>query len=224
MTVGVIIALDREYQRLTELLGGSEGVVAGNHIVLRHSGVGKVNAALGTQRLINECNPDCIINNGVAGGLDASLHVMDVVVSKELVYHDVWCGDDNAKGQIQGLPERFKGDERLLKIATGLDCGHPIYAGLICTGDQFVTNDSHLHEIKSNFPDGLAVDMESAAIAQTCYLNNVPFLAVRFISDVPSEAKDYEEHVAMYNAFWANVSQRSFRTGRMFLESLPNQL
>ena len=95
---------------------------------------------------------------------------MDVVASRQIVYHDVWCGEGNAYGQIQGLPTFFDGNETLYDCALSLDTETAIHGGLICSGDKFITDRSELETIKGNFPEGLAVDMESAAIAQVCYL------------------------------------------------------
>lgn len=221
MKVGVIIPMDSEYRQMQQLLHGDAGVLCGNEIVLWQCGIGKVNAALGTQRLINEYHPHCIINTGVAGGIDCSLRIMDIVAATECVYHDVWCGEPNAKGQVQGLPERFAADARLCR--TALSC-EGVKGGLLCTGDQFITSEEALRCIKRDFPEGLAVDMESAAIAQTCHLNQVPFLALRIISDIPSEAKDSTEHRVQYDNFWSTLADTSFLNIKSLLERLPNKL
>lgn len=214
--------MDSEYSQMRTLIGGDKGMIGDNEIVLWRCGIGKVNAALGAQRLINEHHPDCIINTGVAGGIDCGLHIMDVVVAKECIYHDVWCGEPNAKGQIQGLPKCYKSNEILYNLALAVD--GPIHGGLLCTGDQFITNEDALKQIKNNFPEGLAVDMESCAIAQTCYLNEVPFLAIRIISDIPSEAKNNDDHKEQYDNFWATLADKSFLNIKSFIESLPNKL
>lgn len=95
-----------------------------------------------------------------------------------------------------------------------------IHSGLVCTGDQFITNRTELDTIKQRFPDGLAVDMESAAIAQTCYLYNVPFLSFRIISDTPG----VEDHASQYADFWGTMAERSFLTIWTFLSTLPSNL
>ena len=87
--------MDIEYRKMCEALGGSpQGKVNGNEVVLWQCGIGKVNAAVGTMRLIEQHHPDCIISTGLAGGIDNCLHVMDVVVGGQTAYHDVWCGPD----------------------------------------------------------------------------------------------------------------------------------
>lgn len=199
------------------------GRLNGNEIVLVQSGIGKVNAALGAADLIRRFHPDCIVSTGVAGGIDTSLSVMDVVVGQEVVYHDVDCGIGNEYGQVQGLPPRFRCDERLFARALSLQADVRIRGGLICSGDQFISERKRLDAIKARFPEGLAVEMESGAIAQTCYLFKVPFLAFRIISDVPSD-DDSTAHYTRYENFWQVMAEKSFAATKAFLESLPASL
>lgn len=234
MKIGIIIAMDSEYSRLAEHLHqktGSEsngfryleGTVGVNMVVLTRCGIGKVNAAVGTAELIRNFAPDCIISTGVAGGIDISLRVADVVASDSLVYHDVWCGDGNEYGQVQGCPARYEGNRVLLQQALQLNrvgLPHRIHSGLICTGDRFITSRTELDAIKEHFPSGLAVDMESAAIAQTCYLYDTPFISFRVISDTPG----VDNHAAQYADFWGTMADRSFHTIWAFLSTLPSGL
>ena len=220
MKIGIIIAMDIEYRKMCEALGGSpQGIINGNEVVLWQCGIGKVNAAVGTMRLIEQHHPDCIISTGLAGGIDDSLHVMDVVIGSQTVYHDVWCGMGNVRGQVQGFPARFDADEHLLQCAlsVGNESVGNTASGLICTGDQFITNPKELSVIKSNFPDGLACEMESAAIAQTCHLMQVPFLSLRVISDTPGNT---DNHQQQWDTFLANMSDCSFTFVKSFLEHL----
>ena len=234
MTIGIISAMDSEHRRLVERLqekktlgGGSfryvEGVLGANRVILTQCGIGKVNAAVGATELIRRFAPDCIISTGVAGGIDTCLKVTDVVVSERLVYHDVWCGDGNEYGQVQGFPAAYEGCPSLLKHALSLNAAgleSCIHGGLVCTGDRFITNRSELDAIKQRFPAGLAVDMESAAIAQTCYLYGTPFLSFRIISDTPG----VEDHSSQYADFWGTMAERSFLTTWAFLSTLPHNL
>lgn len=183
-------------------------------------GIGKVNAAAGAVEMIRNFAPDCIISTGVAGGIDSCLNVMDVVVSSRIVYHDVWCGEGNAYGQIQGLPLYFTGNETLFQCAISLDTETAIHGGLICSGDKFITDRQELETIKANFPEGLAVDMESASIAQVCHLYEVPFISFRIISDTPGA----EKHLEQYKNFWGEMADRSFHVTEAFLKALPNKL
>ena len=198
----------------------TEGTIKNNTIILMQCGIGKVNAAAGAVEMIRNFAPDCIISTGVAGGIDSCLNVMDVVVSSRIVYHDVWCGEGNAYGQIQGLPLYFTGNETLYQCATSLDTETAIHGGLICSGDKFITDRQELETIKANFPEGLAVDMESASIAQVCHLYEVPFISFRIISDTPGA----EKHLEQYKNFWGEMADRSFHVTEAFLKALPNKL
>lgn len=231
MKIGIITALSMEKEQIVGLLEEKQeiqegnydyvvGSLNGNELVIMESGIGKVNAAIGTLEMIKTHNPDCIISTGVAGGIDPELSVMDVVVSKNIVYHDVYCGEGNAFGQVQGLPLYFKGNETLYECAMELDTETNILGGLICTGDKFITDPGTLYNIKEDWPNGLAVDMESAAIAQTCFLYDIPFLSFRIISDTPG----VDQHWEQYSNFWETMAQRSFGVTKTFLESLPNSL
>lgn len=225
--IGVIVAMDLEYNLVHQLLSdaheehhGAFQFLCGNieqkQIILLRCGIGKVNAACGASELIRTYSPDAVISTGVAGGIDSVLRVMDVVVSREIVYHDVWCGEGNAYGQVQGLPERFSGDEQMLQMAEGIVCDSRIVSGLICSGDKFITDRSELDSIKGAFADGLAVDMESGAIAQTCHLHGVPFISFRVISDTPG----VEAHWDQYENFWGSVAEHSFSAIHSFLHAL----
>lgn len=236
MKIGIISAMDSEHRQLAECLsrkqeGGEgrfryvEGQLGANDLVLTQSGIGKVNAAVGAAELIRRYAPQCIISTGVAGGIDTVLRVGDVVAASRLVYHDVYCGSDGARyGQVQGMPHYYETSPDLLRRALalngtdGLECR--IHGGLICTGDRFVESAAEQADIKRHFPDGLAVDMESAAIAQTCYIYGVPFLSLRIVSDTPGA---HDDNFAQYKDFWATMAERSFRTIRAFLSSLPEE-
>lgn len=145
---------------------------------------------------------------------------MDVVVSRQIVYHDVWCGEGNVYGQIQGLPARFEGNATLFDCAMSLDTPTAIHEGLICSGDKFITDRSELNDIKEKFHEGLAVDMESGAIAQICYIYKVPFISFRIISDTPGSDNHWEQ----YTNFWETIADRSFEVTHTFLSSLPANL
>ncbi len=222
MKIGIIIAMDVEYRKMLEVLGGQpQGRIGGNDIVLWQCGIGKVNASVGTMRLLQEHHPDCILSTGLAGGIDPALNVMDVVVGSQTVYHDVWCGMGNQYGQVQGLPARFDADPMLLRCASAITESHELAVkeGLICTGDQFITDKSALQQIKSRFPDGLACEMESAAIAHTCYLQQVPFISIRVISDTPGNT---DNHQQQWDTFLASMSERSFLFMQRFLAEIPS--
>jgi len=206
--------MDKELHQLQEVFKDSD-------VLVQKCGIGKVNAALGAQRMINEFRPDCIISSGCAGGNGDDINVQDIVVSSELCYHDVYCGAaiDNSTqyGQVQGLPARYKADPDLLRKAISLQTSDiRLHAGLIVTGDWFVDTKEKMREILGHFPEAKAVDMESCAIAQTCYINHVPFISFRVISDIPLRDTD----ASQYHNFWDTVAEHSFQTTKTFVESL----
>ena len=196
------------------------GRLGGNTLYIMECGIGKVNAAVGASELMAHMQPDVVVSTGVAGGIDEKAGGMEVVAASEVVYHDVWCGNGNEVGQIQDMPARFVCDGRLLSVAVSLDASVPVHAGLICTGDKFITERAELDAIKAEFPEGLAVDMESAAIAQVCHLYRVPFISFRIISDTPGA----DAHWQQYENFWETMADRSFGVVRTFLEGLPSSL
>jgi len=192
------------------------GTIGDSRVVLLQCGIGKTNAASGVTNLIISFHPDYVISTGVAGGIDKKLNVMDIVIGSQICYHDVNCGDNCDPGQVQGLPRLFNGDERLVEIAKSLKTDIRIVPGLICTGDQFITNYDELKVIKEKYPEGLAVDMESAAIAQVCHLWNVPMLSFRIISDIPG----VDNHFDKYLNFWETMADKSFAVTKEFLSKI----
>lgn len=215
---GVIVAMSAEFRLVEALLTEKkeqlihgfrflQGKAGDATVVLMQAGIGKVCAAVGTVEMLNHFAPDCIINTGVAGGIDKRLRVMDIVVGKEVAYHDVWCGEGNEVGQVQGLPARYQGSPALYEKAIAVNSDVALWGGLICSGDQFIIDRKALEEIKNKFPDGLAVDMESSAIAQVCHLYGVPFLSCRIISDTPGQV---ENHALQYRDFWSAAPEKSF--------------
>ena len=232
MKIGIICAMSTEHHQIEQLLLDKKqkakgpfkyitGTIGENDVVLTQCGIGKVNSSAGAVEMIRNFHPNCIMSTGVAGGIDKSLNVMDVVVSNEIVYHDVWCGDGNEWGQVQGLPPRFKGNQTLIDVAKSLRTDTKIHGGLICSGDQFITAGEQLQQIKLQFPEGLAVDMESGSIAQVCYLFQIPFISFRIISDTPGAKKD---NWIQYKNFWETIANRSFAVTKAYLNALPKTL
>ena len=206
--------MDKELRQLQEVFKDSD-------VLVQKCGIGKVNAALGAQKMINEFHPDVIISSGCAGGNGDDINVQDIVVSSELCYHDVYCGkaidDTTVYGQVQGLPARYQADPELLRKAISLHTPNiSLHPGLIVTGDWFVDSKDKMREIIGHFPEAKAVDMESCAIAQTCYINKVKFISFRVVSDIPLRDTD----ASQYHDFWNTVAENSFQTTRAFVESL----
>ena len=228
MRIAIIVAMDKEFIRIKELLeqveetaiGGrsyTSGRLGNNELVLHQCGIGKVNAAIGVTELIRLFNPDLVVSTGCAGGASDKLEVTDVVVSSQLAYHDVYCGcalGETVYGQVQGMPARYTTPREIVEKA--LACGERIHEGLIVTGDWFVDDQEKMRSIIRLFPEAMAVDMESAAIAQTCHVFGIPFVSFRVISDIPLKATK----ASQYHDFWAHVADTSFATTRRFLEQL----
>ena len=213
MKIGIIVAMDKELQQLQHLF-------TDDNVIVQKCGIGKVNAALGAADMISSYKPDVIISSGCAGGHGDDIKVQDVVVSSEIAYHDVYCGEaigHSVYGQVQGLPPRFQADPTLLQKALSLKPSDvSLHAGLIVTGDWFVDTKDKMREIIGHFPEAKAVDMESAAIAQTCYLRHVPFISFRVISDMPL----YDTDASQYHDFWSTIADHSFQVTKTFVEQL----
>ena len=152
----------------------------------------------------------------MAGGIDSRLQVADVVVGERVVYHDVDCGPETERGRVQGLPLYYEGDAGLLQAARLVETDVRLLDGLICSGDQFITDRQQLAAIKDRFPEALAVDMESGALAQVCHLYQVPFLSFRIISDTPGADKHFDQ----YLNFWEVMAEKSFGVTRSLLEKI----
>ena len=209
MKIGIIVAMEKELKQLRPLFPEDK-------VILQKSGIATVNAAIQTVEMIRQYKPDCIISTGCAGGNGEDINLQDVVVSSELTYHDMYCGkaidDTTVYGQVQGLPVRYKADPYLLEKAL-LTGAKP---GLVVTGDWFVDTKEKMQSIIDIFPEARAVDMESCAIAQVCYIYKVPFISFRLISDIPLRDTD----ASQYHNFWDTVAEKSFQTTKTFVESL----
>ena len=184
-----------------------EGEIAGKEVVLSLSGVGKVNAAYTSTKLIGIYPIDTLINIGSAGGLKSSQKVGEIVIADECRYHDFDIGEEYMDD------ERFifKPNSKLNKSAqkTIEELGIKSHPGLLLAGDQFVTKNSDAFmNIQRKYPDAVAVDMESAAIAAVCKRANIPFIVLRSLSDVTTEddnALSFEEYLPLASEQSAKV-------------------
>lgn len=224
MKIGIIVAMDKEFVQLKSLLNeyieeekGSKTFVIGklgnNNLILQQCGIGKVNSTIGAVELINNYKPDILISTGVAGGVDRNLNVTEVVVSTKCCYHDVYCGSECKPGQILGMPQEFETPYRLIQRALAIKTTTPIHEGLIVTGDWFVDSKEKMQSILNTFPQAKAVDMESASIAHTAHIYNVPFISFRIISDVPLK----DTKASQYYDFWDRLANGSFEVTKQFL-------
>jgi len=198
MIIGIIAAMDEELEPLLrdiELerkevkakMEFSLGKLYGKEVVLVRSGIGKVNAAICTQILIDDFNVDKIINVGVAGGVEEHIYPGDVVIAENLVQYDV---DTSAFGDKVGQVPRldtfdFVCDKDMISKAKSACKNieeHKSFVGRIVTGDQFVADLAKIKWMREEF-NAFACEMEGGSIAQVCYLNEVPFVVIRSISD-----------------------------------------
>ncbi len=228
-TIGIIVAMDKEFAQLKTLLDHTRveqhhykdfviGELDATQLILLQCGIGKVNAAVGAVELIDHYHPELVISTGVAGGADATLSPLDVVVAEACTYHDAYCGQEVAYGQIMGLPARYESPADLVAKALTLPAegGAQVRSGLTVTGEWFVDSKEKMRDILIHFPEAAAVDMESCAIAQVCHLYHTPFISFRIISDVPLK----DDKAAQYYDFWNRMAEGSFEMTRRFLQQL----
>jgi adenosylhomocysteine nucleosidase len=165
-----------------------EGTLEGRPVVVVRSGIGKVNAAVCTQLLVDEFQVDCVINTGIAGSLNADINIGDIVISSDVVHHDMDAVNFGYPlGQIPQMEVfSFEADSELADAAEAV-CHQvnpevAVFRGRVVSGDQFIAEKSVKERIIANF-GGYCTEMEGAAIAQTAYLNEIPFVILRAISD-----------------------------------------
>ena len=217
MRIGIIVAMEKELslllpviENVKEVASGSvkaySGKISSHDVVVMKCGIGKVNSALSTDMMIREFHPELIINTGVAGGADGSMMVLDIFIAEKVAYHDVWCGPGTKVGAASGFDVFLIPDENVVSIAKKYLEDKNGRFGLICSGDRFISSEAEVKKIKSEFPECLAVDMESASIAQVCVANNTPFAVIRAISDTPGAA----ENISQYENFWSDAPVETF--------------
>ena len=200
------------------------GTINNKIVILAQSGVGKVNAALNTQYVIDTFKPDIIINTGVAGGIADGLDVGDVVIGTYLVQHDF---DVTVLGYARGYmctgvekdkPTKYYCDKNLIKIFQACleqnMSAKKVHNGIIASGDKFISGKEIKKEINEYF-GAIAVEMEGCAIAQVATRNKIPFIVTRAISDL-ADGKTAEYQ----NEFEKKMSQVSTQTIKIFLKNL----
>lgn len=165
-----------------------QGQIFGKDVVVVKCGIGKVNAAICTQVLIDHFNIDAIVNTGVAGSLNQDIDICDIVISTVAQEHDM---NVTALGYDKGIiPDMkvsvFEADKKLIELAktsvdsAGLDV--KVFEGKVLSGDQFIGTHEEKNHLKTVF-HGDCVEMEGAAIAHAAFLNEMPYLVIRAISD-----------------------------------------
>lgn len=209
--IGIIGAMDEEVNQIKDRMKNVvihrkasmefyEGEWEGRNLVVVRSGIGKVNGAVCTQILIDDYKVDGVINTGIAGSLKNEINIGDVVLSTDVLHHDM---DATNFGYEYGVVPRmeesfFKADAALLEKARAAslkaDDSVGVFVGRIVSGDQFIAQKDKKQWIADQF-DGYCTEMEGAAIGHTAYLNQVPFLVIRAISDKADDSAhmDYKE-------------------------------
>lgn len=201
--IGIIVAMQEEFDEIINIMEDVkerkdiynvtfvEGKIKENNIIVVQSGVGKVNAARTTQILIDKLNVKYIINVGSAGALNPMLDIGDIVFAEKVVQHDFdITAFNHQKGYITGVGDYIYCDKQLVEklemAAKNIDDkSFKIAKGIIASGDIFCTEIKMKDKIHSKF-NAECVEMEGAAIAQVCYLDNIPFVVLRSISDSPN--------------------------------------
>lgn len=197
--IGIIGAMEEEVLALREKLSNVKkltkasmdfysGTLNGKEVVIVRSGIGKVNAGICTQILSDIFEVDAVINTGIAGSLQAQIDIGDIVISTDAIQHDM---DATGFGYAPGVIPRmetscFTADEALIEAAKAA-CKAAVpqvqaFTGRIVSGDQFVSDREVKNHIYEQF-SGMCTEMEGAAIAQAAYLNKIPFVIIRAISD-----------------------------------------
>ncbi len=211
MKIGIIGAMEIEVESLKSAMNVKnvvkkasmeffEGTIGSTEVVVVRSGICKVNAGICVQILVDTFGVTHVLNTGAAGSLDAKINIGDIVLSTDACYHDV-----NAtifgykKGEVPQLGvQAFPADKELIeKAKAAIRVAAPelgVFEGRVCSGDQFISDSEVKDAIKKDF-DGMCTEMEGAGIAQACYLNQIPFVIIRAISDKAdgSEIMDYPE-------------------------------
>lgn len=212
--IGIIAAMNEEVAAIKKIMDKVyvkkiynleiiTGTINKKEVVLVKCGVGKVNAARTTQILIDNFNLEYVINVGTAGSLNENIEIGDIVIGEKLVEHDVdITAAGREKGYITDVGKYFYSDQNLINksktIIENMNENFKAITGLIATGDIFVQDINIKDDIKKEF-NADCTEMEGAAIAQVCTLDNVPFIVIRSISDKPNgkNAIDFEKYLEL---------------------------
>lgn len=227
-SIGIIGAMEQEVSCLKDKMKDVtvvrkasmeflEGTLEGRHVVVVRSGIGKVNAAVCTQILADVFDVEAIINTGIAGSLNNDINIGDIVISTDVVHHDVDAtGFGYPKCQIPQMDAfSFQANLKMRKLAAEV-CRQvnpdiQVFEGRIASGDQFISDKNLKEEIIKN-TGAYAVEMEGAPIGQAACLNGIPFLVIRAISDKADGSAQMD-----YSEFEAKAIEHSVRLTRNFI-------
>ena len=229
--IGIIGAMEVEVASLKERMQDVEithkasmefyaGVLEGKKVVVVRSGIGKVNAGMCTQILADLFQVEAVINTGIAGSLNNDINIGDIVLSTDVLHHDMDAtGFGYPLGQIPRMDTlSFKADDRLIELAKE-SCAKAVasvgvHVGRVVSGDQFISDKAVKERISSEFA-GYCTEMEGAAIAQAAYLNKVPFVILRAISDKADDSASMD-----YPTFEKQAVAHSVRLVRGMMKNL----
>lgn len=211
MVIGIIAAENKEMSAIREKMSNIQeeciydlkfikGIIENKECVLVECGVGKVNAARTVQIMIDKYSVDYVINVGSAGATNEELNIEDIVIGEKLVQYDfdVSGAGNYEKGEICRVGKFFESDKRLVELCTQTinELKHEefdIKLGIIASADLFCTDPKKAFEVKEEF-GAECVEMEGAAVAQVCFLDKIPFLVIRGISDTPNGNNEVDFH------------------------------
>lgn len=221
--VGIVVAMDEECEAVENIMENTErkevcelefiiGKIEEKKCILVKSGVGKVNAARTTQILVDYFKVDYILNLGAAGAIKDGLEIGDIIIGEKVVQHDFdITAFGHSKGYITGVGNYVECDEEKIeeikeKIKKMPERKYQIEFGVVATGDIFCTKIEMKDKIRANF-DAVVVDMECAAIGQVAYLNKIPFMVIRSVSDTPNgkNASTFDENLKLASKRCANM-------------------
>lgn len=184
----IVAVMDVEREETKASMTFKAGKLSGQDVVIVVSGIGKVNAAICTQILVDDFKVDYVINTGIAGSLNAAIDIGDIVISSDVLHHDMDATNFGYPlGQVPRMDTlSFPADKHLIEVAKNA-CAKAVpeigtHVGRIVSGDQFISDKAVKERITKNF-NGFCTEMEGASIAHTAYLNKVPFVIIRAISD-----------------------------------------
>lgn len=224
--IGIVVAMEEECEAIESIMNNMEiqeiynlrfivGKIGKKECVLVKSGIGKVNAARTTQVMIDHFKVEYIINLGSAGAINDQLDIGDILIGKYVVQHDFdITAFGHSKGYITGVGNNIECDKSLITkleevIKSMPERNYKIKLGIVATGDIFCTDVAMKDKIRTKF-DADVVDMECAAIAQVAYLNSLPFIVVRSISDTPNgkNASTFDENLKLASKRCASILKK----------------
>ena len=221
--IGIIVAMDEEKEEILNLMKETKvkqiydlrfiiGKIRNKNCVLIKSGIGKVNAARTTQILIDNFELECVINAGAAGAINYLLNIGDIVIAKHVVQHDFdITAFGHSKGYITGVGDKIICDRELVSTFENMikNMDERIYnikIGVVASGDIFCTQIEMKNKINAKF-NADVVDMECASVGQVCYLDDIPFISIRCVSDIPngSNQTTFDENLKLASKRCANI-------------------